>query len=322
MDHYATQMSQSSIPGPSQDEPQAQLQHAELVPFDMYADPSQYAPPGPAPTAYGMETAVFDADMLPYGLPPLMPDMMGHVDVPSFEAHFPQSQMAPGAYYDPSIPLSFELYFPQPQMAPGPLYDPSIPLRFEAYDPQPQMLPEPSHHPSAPLPMGVYLPQPSYGHPSPPSTIQSLNDLLLEPEPVQEGRVLRKRKAVNSVGAGRKTLTKRKAVNTVGAGRKTLTKRKAVHSVGAGRKTRTRRPPLNYAAPPNFKRAVKRGKVEYKCLLPQCKHTDPMQKGSLLKHIGSKTHSGRTGQHVCQYCGKESCSKGPSDEDSSEESED
>ncbi|KAG2145767.1 hypothetical protein DEU56DRAFT_787874 [Suillus clintonianus] len=220
-------------------------------------------------------------------------------------------------------------------MAQGPLYDPSIPLSFEAYFSQPQMMPEPSDRPSSPLPCGVYLPQPSwtsYDHPSPPSTIQSLNDLLLEPEPVQEGRVLRKRKAVNYDGAGRKTCTKRKAVNSVSAGRKTRTKRKAVDIVGAGRKTQ--RPRLNYAAPPNFKRAVKRGKVEYKCLLPQCKFTDPMQKGSLLKHIGSQTHSGRTGKHVCTYCDKElsrsdslkrhirSCSKGPGDDDSSEESED
>ncbi|KAG2129018.1 hypothetical protein DEU56DRAFT_903003 [Suillus clintonianus] len=288
MDHYATPMSQSSIPGPSQDEPQLQPQRAEPVPFDMYADPSQYAPLGPAPTAYGMETALFDAGMEPYGLPPLMPDMMGPAAVPSFAAHFPQSQMVPEPLYDPSFPLPFNIYFLESQMTP-----------------------EPSDRPSSPIPFGVYLPQPS-----PPSTIQSLNDLLLEPEPVQEGRVLRKRKAVIRDGAGRKTRTKRKAVN----------------SVGAGRKTRTKGPRLNYAARPNFKRVVKHGKVEYKCLLPQCKNTDSMQNCSLLKHIGSKTHNeGGTGEHLCPYCGGElsrsdslkrhmrSCSEGPGDDDSSED---
>ncbi|KAG2137012.1 hypothetical protein DEU56DRAFT_946307 [Suillus clintonianus] len=161
MDHYATQMNQSSIPGPSQDdEPQPQLQHAELVPFDMYADPSQYAPLGPAPTAYGMETTVFDAGVAPYRLPPLMPDMMGSAAVPSFEAHFPQSQMVPEQLYDPSIPPPFEPYFPQPQMAPGALYDPSIPLPFEPYFSQPQMALGALYDLSIPLRFETYFPHP------------------------------------------------------------------------------------------------------------------------------------------------------------------
>ncbi|KAG2122218.1 hypothetical protein DEU56DRAFT_76951 [Suillus clintonianus] len=330
MDRYATEMNESSIPGPSQDEPQPQLQHAEPVPFDMYADSSQYAPPGPAPTAHGMATAVFDAGMAQYGQPPLMPDMTGPVAVPPFAAHFPQSQMVPGPLYDHSIPPPFAPYFPQPQMAPGPLYDPSIPPPFqpyfaqpqmtpgplydpsipppfephfaqpqmvpgllydpsipppfENYFPQSQMMPGPSHHPFAPPPCGMYLPQPS----------GTSNGYPIPPPQSYDG-----------YAAGPQFMGF------------------MPYYYPSPRKTLRKRQRLDYDAPPNFQRVVKRGKVEYKCLLKQCKKTDSMNKGSMLKHIDSKTHSGRTGQHLCEYCGKDlsrsdslnrhykSCSKRP-----------
>ncbi|KAG2145757.1 hypothetical protein DEU56DRAFT_180723 [Suillus clintonianus] len=196
MDHYATQMGQISILGLSQDEPrlQPQPQRAELVPFDMYAHPSQYAPLVPAPTAYGMATTVFSASMAQCGQPSPMPHMMGPADVPPpFASSFTQPPMIPGLPYGRSIPPPSTIYFPQPQMVPGSSYGHYIPpyQSYGGYTPGPHA-------------MGV---APSY-YPSAPSTVKCLDGQHLDHGPLQKARVA-KRKAVDSDYAGRETRTKR-----------------------------------------------------------------------------------------------------------------
>ncbi|KAG2129024.1 hypothetical protein DEU56DRAFT_903007 [Suillus clintonianus] len=338
MDHYATQMSQSSIPGPSQDEPQPQPQRAEPVPFDIYADPSQYAPPGPAPTAHGMETAVVDAGMGQYGQPPLMPDMTGHVAVPPFAAHFPQPQMAPGPLYyhppfapyfpqpqmapeplyNPFIPPPFVPCFPQPQMAPGPLHDPSIPPPNVPCFPQPQMAPGPLHDPSIPPPNVPCFPQPQMApgplhDPSiPPPNVPCFPQPQMAPGPLHDPSIPPFQPFFPQVIPGPLYNPFIPPPFVPYFPQPQMMPGPSHHpsaplpfgylpqlSEISGAGRKT------LTVPPNVQLIVQHGIIRYKCLLPQCKKWGTMPRPSMLKHITSKMHTGDDGQFKCEYCDKD-----------------
>ncbi|OJA14898.1 hypothetical protein AZE42_10403 [Rhizopogon vesiculosus] len=69
---------------------------------------------------------------------------------------------------------------------------------------------------------------------------------------------------------------------------------------------RTKHPRLHPDHDPNFKNLGDgdKGQALYRCLLPQCAHTKPMQEGSVDAHRKSDRHSQVSGKYPCQYCGK------------------
>ncbi|OAX40282.1 hypothetical protein K503DRAFT_631502 [Rhizopogon vinicolor AM-OR11-026] len=69
---------------------------------------------------------------------------------------------------------------------------------------------------------------------------------------------------------------------------------------------KTKHPRLHPDRDSNFKNlgGGDKGQALYRCLLPQCAHTKPMQEGSVDAHRKSDRHSQVSGKYPCQYCGK------------------